>query len=95
MLRWNKLPLQRIISLTINYITNNKQFNTVLPDGITNEHLENKKTKVTNNASKKQSRLASKINWKWYSSFFTLARHVAWIIKTETNWRKRKRERSQ
>ena len=40
---------------------------------------------------KKQSNLASKINWERYSSFFTLTRHVAWIIKLKTNWIKRKR----
>ena len=40
---------------------------------------------------KKQSNLASEINWERYSSFFTLTRHVAWIIKLKSNWIKRKR----
>ena len=55
------------------------------------EGLENKERKVTNSTSKKQSNLASKINWEGYSSFSTLTRHVAWIIKLKTNWIKRKR----
>ena len=78
-------------SLAINSITNNKQYNTVMPDDVTNKHLENKETKSTNSTSKRQSNLASKINWRWYSSFFTLTRHVAWIIKLKTNWIKRRR----
>ena len=41
-------------SLAINSITNNKQYNTVTPDDITNEHLENKETKLTNSTSKRQ-----------------------------------------
>lgn len=78
-------------SLSIYSITNNKQSDTVLPNDNTNEHLENKKTKVTNSACKKQSNFASKINWRRYSSFFTLTCHVVWIIKLKTNWIKRKR----
>ena len=46
---------------------------------------------LTNSTSKKQSNLASKINWGRYSSFLTLTRDVAWIIKLKTNWIKRKR----
>ena len=68
-------------SLSINSMANNKQDDTVLPGGITNEHLENKETKVTNCTSKKQSNLASKIRWGRNPSFFTLTCHVAWIIK--------------
>ena len=50
-------------SLSINSIANNKQNNKVQPVDLTNEHLENKETKLTNSTSKKQSNLASKINW--------------------------------
>lgn len=63
----------------------------MLPNDNTNEHLESKKTKVTNSACKKQSNFASKINWRRYSSFFTLTRHVVWIIKLKIDWIKRKR----
>ena len=41
-----------------------------------NEHLKNKETRVITSTSKKQSSLASKINWGRYSTLFTLARHV-------------------
>ena len=78
-------------SLGINSRTNNTQDDTVLPDDITNEHSEKKETKLTNSTSKNQSNFASKINWGRYSSFFTLTRHVAWIIKPKTNWIKSKK----
>ena len=58
----------------------------MLPNDVTNEHLKNKETKVTNNTSTKQGNLASKINWGRYSLFFTLTHHEAWIIKLKTNW---------
>ena len=49
---------------------------TVPLSNMPNEHLKNKETKAITSTSKKQSSLASKINWGQYSTFFTLARHV-------------------
>ena len=81
MVRWTRLPEIASATLSISSVTDNKQFDTVLPDDITNEHLENKKAKISNSTSKKQSKLASNIDWGRYSSFSILTRHVARIIK--------------
>ena len=88
-MRWTRLLSKRSCSaesLGINSKTNNRQGDRVLPSNITNEHLKYKETKVATSTSKKQN----KTNWGWYSSFFTLTSHVAWIIKLKANWIKKK-----
>ena len=64
MVHWTGLLHKEVAveSLSINSIANYKQDDTVLPNNITNEYLENKETKVTNSTSKKQNNLVSKIH---------------------------------